>query len=474
MSDIQQKIRALMGQGSEYEKLDYKTSIDIANKGDIVEITKDIAAMLSSGGGSLLIGADDTGNASGTFTDALHSTFDEAILRAKLKKYIDEPFDVRVSSAKFDNSNFILIECSEYADGFVVLKADGQYEKNSKTKVVFREGDVFVRHGSASEKWKQHDIRRIIAGQVSKERSEWLKEIGGLGLIPYDNTRSIKATLKNEVNELEQKINKSELNIHDIEVSLDRITKVSIESVDKEDDSLFKASIDTLNTIYNLGFNSNGAWRLNNGFNPVELWYEVLIRIPLIGGVCIESKRYDLAKLIVMQKVDGDDGDYYTNWYRHALTMSARANYSPREVDSEPRSILSATTSLFRESKQYKKILNWSDDEGRTFIVRFDYLAAITIIDNLQEYDQSQYYPSFAFYDKARVIQMMKDILLKDELREKLFKSTPPQLAQYINSIDQTAQREGSFFWHTGQWRGELNTFMQQATSSENKHSFRA
>ena len=466
MSDIEKKVRALMSQGSEHEKLDYKTSIDTTNKGDIVEISKDIAAMLSSGGGSLLIGADDTGNASGTFTDDLYEKFDETILRAKLKKYIDEPFDVRVSSTKFDSSNFILIECSEYADGFVVFKADGQYEKNSKAKVVFRAGDVFVRHGSASEKWQQHDIRRIVAGQVSKERSEWLKEIGGVGLASGDNTRSMKATLKNEANRLKQKINESELTIHDIEVSLDRVTKVSIEAIDSEDDNLFKASVDTLNTIYNLGFNSQGTWRLSNGFNPVELWYEVLIRIPLIGGACIESKRYDLATLIVMQNVDGDDGDYYTNWYRHALTMSARANYSPREVNDEPRSMLSATTSLFRENKQYKKILNWDDDEGRTFIVRFDYLAAITITDSLQKYDQSQYYPSFAFYDKTRVIQLMKDILLTDEIREKLFKSTPSQLAQYINSIDQTAQHAGNYFWHTGQWRGELSAFMQQAASS--------
>lgn len=60
MDSIDNKILSLLKQGSENQKLDYKRSFDISNKGECIEIIKDIAAMLSSGGGIILIGADGT------------------------------------------------------------------------------------------------------------------------------------------------------------------------------------------------------------------------------------------------------------------------------------------------------------------------------------------------------------------------------------------------------------------------------
>jgi hypothetical protein len=44
-----------------------------------------------------------------------------------------------------------------HPDGFCIFKADGFYGKAA----VFRAGDVYARHGSASERWQQPDIDRI-------------------------------------------------------------------------------------------------------------------------------------------------------------------------------------------------------------------------------------------------------------------------------------------------------------------------
>ncbi|GEM_PF-7062153 len=459
MLDIEQKIRALLGQGSEHERLDYKQSLDIDDKADLIEITKDIAAMLSSGGGSLLIGADDNGGFGTRFTDGLYDKFDETTLRAKLKKYIDEPFDVHVSSVKFDGHNFVLIECEGYRDGFVVLKADGQYEKNGKIKLIFRSSEVFVRHGSASERWRQHDIRRIIASQVSKERATWIKELSFLEPSGTENYRHIKSEVKAELSLIRSKLNDATLTEPDIVVSLDKIIRIGIEAIDDENDKVFNLSLTTVHDIYGLGFDSRGNWRLNNGFDPVELWYSILVRLPLLGGACIEAKRYDLVKSIALQNVNGADGEYYSNWYRHALTMSARQNYTPQDDGS----ILAATTRLFRQDLMYKELLGWDDDQGRTYIVSFDYLACLMIVDHMKRSDDSDYYTSFGFYEKTRIMPMMRDIVLDADTRGKVFDSQPPQIAYAINCVDDMGSRVGRQFWHKGQWRGELADFIQNA-----------
>lgn len=457
--DIEKKIRALLSQGSEHEKLDYKRALDLAEKSEVIEITKDIAAMLSSGGGALLIGADDTGNPVSDFTQEMYDGFDETTLRSKVKKYIDEPFDIRVSSTAFDGNNFTLIECGEHQDGFVVMKSIGQYDQNGRNKIIFQPGDVFVRHGSASERWQQHDIRRIISSQVSKERATWIKEFSFLEPNGNDNYRHIKSEIKAELNLIRSKLNDATLNHSDIVVSLDKIVRIGIEAIDDENDKVFNLSLSTIHDMYGLGFDSRGNWRLNNGFNPVELWYEVLIRLPLLGGACIEAKRYDLAKTIPLQQVNGNDGEHYSNWYRHALTMSARQNYAPQDDGS----ILAATTRLFREDLMYKDLLGWDDELGRTYIVSFDYLACLVVVDHMKRSDDSDYYTSFGFYEKSRIVPMMRDIILNTEIREKVFESQPPQIAYAVNCVDDTGSRVGRQFWHRGQWRGELSDFMQQA-----------
>jgi hypothetical protein len=64
-----------------------------------------------------------------------------------------------VARHSLDGSEFALIYVGPHPDGFVVLERDGQVAKES----VFRKGDVYARHGSASERWQQEDVARLRA-----------------------------------------------------------------------------------------------------------------------------------------------------------------------------------------------------------------------------------------------------------------------------------------------------------------------
>ncbi len=467
MDVIEEKIRTLLSQGSEHEKLDYKRLIDLDEKHDEVEITKDIAAMLSTGGGSLLLGADDNGIPSSDFTKELYDKFDETKLRGKLKRYINEPFEVRVSGAQIDGHYFRLIECDEYEDGFVVIKSIGQYNVGGqRDKVIFVPGDVFVRHGSASEKWQQHDIKRIVKSQVDKVKVNWIKDahllMTGLNNVTDPNAES-KDVLKTVFKDFRKRLNNSEISNSDITLTVDKITAISIQAAQSNNTELFELSIKTLHDTYGLGFDTQGSWRQNNGFDPVNLWYEILIRLPLIGGACIEAGEYMYAKKVVLQGVQGTDSEFYSNWYRHAFTMSVRASYTPRDSDNQPMSFLSATTALFREDPLYRELLDWDSDSGRVYIVRFDYLAGIFIMDSSQNNDVSETYPSFAFYEKNKIVPMVIDIILDDQKRVWLFKSKKENIAYIIKALDLVAEQESRHFWRTRWQNTQISEFLEDA-----------
>ena len=84
--------------------------------------------------------------------------FDEATLRAKLAKWIPEPFDLKVGVHHHDGNLLAVVYVGPSPEGCCIFRADGQYEKNGKQVTVFRASDVFVRHGTASERAQQHDL----------------------------------------------------------------------------------------------------------------------------------------------------------------------------------------------------------------------------------------------------------------------------------------------------------------------------
>ena len=76
--------------------------------------------------------------------------YDEANLRAKLAKYLPQPFELRTAVHTINDCTFVIIRIPPRPDGFCVFAADGTHEKNGKEVFVFRKGEVFARHGTAT------------------------------------------------------------------------------------------------------------------------------------------------------------------------------------------------------------------------------------------------------------------------------------------------------------------------------------
>lgn len=150
------KLRELLRAAHEHEGLDYKRQLDLADGGALLELVKDIAA-LSASGGYLVIGCDDGGRATGLVTEQHVTLLDESRLRAKVKRYLPEPLTLRTARHELDGDRFVLVYVGPHPDGFVILQDDGQGANGH----VFRRGDVFVRQGTASERWNPSDFSQI-------------------------------------------------------------------------------------------------------------------------------------------------------------------------------------------------------------------------------------------------------------------------------------------------------------------------
>jgi hypothetical protein len=179
----EEKLRALLAEGHEQSVLDFKTQLDLNERHDVIELAKDVAAMQAEeSGGYLVIGVDDRGKPVSDLTAGQAKLFDEATLRSKLKKFIAEPFDVRTATHVIDGNTVVLVYVAPNVEGWCIFAATGEYYEpipgSTKTRpiVVFRRGDVFVRHGTASERWQDADRSRLLQRAISRRKEAWRAE----------------------------------------------------------------------------------------------------------------------------------------------------------------------------------------------------------------------------------------------------------------------------------------------------------
>ena len=188
-----QALADLLAVQGERDWLDYKRQCDMSSTRGVVELAKDAGAMMITGG-YVVVGADDHGRPSG---DVQHpGLFDPATLHAKLAKYLPKPIEIRAAIHHHLGQSFAIIYFPPHQDGFCIFETDGTYQDSGgKMQTVFRHGEVFARHGTRSERWKQSDIavikRQLQAGadRVRDDAAEAFQllqalpgQLGGSGL----------------------------------------------------------------------------------------------------------------------------------------------------------------------------------------------------------------------------------------------------------------------------------------------------
>lgn len=138
-----------------------------------------MVAMANSGGGAIIIGANDDGTPSGQNVSAARK-LDAADVANKIQKYTSEPFaDVRVERDNRNGHDFAVLVIGP-ADYPLAFTRPGTYpdpKDSTKQKCAFSVGTFYFRHGPKSEPGTTHDLRTWLAARLDRVRQEWLQGI---------------------------------------------------------------------------------------------------------------------------------------------------------------------------------------------------------------------------------------------------------------------------------------------------------
>lgn len=161
----------------ETDTVDFKTSIDVSNKGDMCELIKDIVAMANSGGGVLLIGVNDDGTPSNYDVSEILNC-DPADFTNKIFGYTGKHFSsFEVMEAQKLGSRVAAIVIREVSIPLVFNSVGNYQDSNGKTKTAFNVGTVYFRHGAKSEPGTSDDLQKFLEREIEKVKHSWLDGI---------------------------------------------------------------------------------------------------------------------------------------------------------------------------------------------------------------------------------------------------------------------------------------------------------
>jgi hypothetical protein len=476
-----EKLRLLLEEQHESEGLDYKRTLDLGVKRGVVELAKDVGAMQLAGG-FIVIGADDHGRPTGEVdeTHVRRSLFDQATLQGKLRHYIPDPFEIRSAVHEIKGNSVVLIYVAPHADGFCIFKADGNYEGGS----AFRAGDVFVRHGSASEPWHQQDISRIVSGIVQREKEKWREELREdmrrlqVGLAAAETASGPAAALTWQLDEeafdattvellrrgddipirllLDQalfdarKLADRDGGAPDLGVLLDRLASLAALTIDFERREDFERVLRAFLSIYALGWDQNGIARDHAPVPAPRLWLMVIERVYALGALAVRRENWHAVRALGLggDQQWGWDFERYRSWLRHALTMAARANlFSERRDDRVVElSLLSLANRHIERLPRLRPDIPADDDVALTSLCQFDFAAALAVIQDTGEIDRAHFYTNFARFEARRAEPIVVRVIEDADTRRQLTPLDDRDLAVAIAALDRYAHGEAIQF----------------------------
>lgn len=474
----EQQLTHLLSLGHESAGLDYKATLDLHQKRDLVELAKDVGAFQADGG-YIVIGADDQGGPVPPGVPAADlARFDEANLRPKLAKWLPDGFEIRTATHTLAGCTFVLIHVVPNPAGFCIFKSDGQHGEGKEAKTVFRQGDVFVRHGTSSERWAQSDIDPIIDRRVAAKKDDWRAErqadsqdlvkgpaanftwrldietfdLATTELLRADDDIPLRRMLNAAIAEAREVLEKGDR--EELETLVGRITTVIAQGITYKRRRWVDEGLDALGEIYRLGFDHKLF--AESLLRQETLWLVTLDHLLALGALATRQADWTTVRTIVVRPPEEPD-EYYATWLRHALTQAARANMLTET------SLITLAAERAAEVPALLPDLVPTDDRLITSLCQFDFLAAVTIIGATGELSTSNWYTNFARFYTSRVVPIAERLLSDVTMRATLFPEPDALLAAALREIDRMATKEGVRYsgWH-GWAYSTIGTFLAE------------
>lgn len=508
-----EKVSELLALGTEYAELDFKRTLDPADKRDQVELAKDVAAMQVRGG-YIVIGVDEAGAPTGELAHIDLALFDEARLSARLRKWLPDQLTLTTRVLEREGESITVICVAPHPAGYAVLRADGQYPKgNGEVGEVFRAGDMFWREGTSSTRLTQTALEGIIEARVGRAKTDWMAEqrairvqeraeleaayqardlktqpLGAVGVdlevsalrlamleLLRDGDHIALTHVLKEASARARTVLDRDGDV-DVELSelLDKLTCTAAVFLEYDADDWFERVVETLAEVYSMPATEDQArqfgyaTRIDTRDRAPLVWLRIAERVQGLGALAVRRDKWRFIRVLTLQHPDRI-GDYYENWLRHALTMSARAQHL-QERREDGREVELSLLSLSRAVVQRLECLRPDgvqpdDDVIITSLAQFDVLSNIVAIDGAGLADRrgGVFYPNFARFRQARVNPVVAQLIEEPQRRADLLDTLDDAgLATALQLIASLAHSEGIRFDGFEHWQPPVSDFISE------------
>ena len=158
--------------------IDFKRTFIPTSPEDWHDLSKDVVAMANSGGGVIIIGAENNGAASFAGAASNFLAIDPADLTNKIYKYTECHFsDFQIRRAQKAECELALLVIGGAQTPLVFTKEGGYTDPEGHPKRAFAAGTVYFRHGAKSEPGNSNDLRAFVERAVENIRKTWLDGI---------------------------------------------------------------------------------------------------------------------------------------------------------------------------------------------------------------------------------------------------------------------------------------------------------
>ena len=483
------KLSELLAVGTELPELDFKQGVSTdsgqVSKRSQVELAKDIAAMQMLGG-YIVIGALDDGKPSGkvTQTQIDDKLFDEAKLRGQFRKWIPEPFELMVGTHEVDGNWYVVMYIGPNREGLCVIQADGQYpDRNGKDKTVLSQGDVFARHGTASERWHQRDVAAFLQRMTDARKESWrttellptlaqlrqsesavnLTQLSAsaytwqldeasfvdmtIELIRRADTIPITLFLK-DAPFTARRIAESPDATSDFTTYLHRLTCLASVALYLDATDIFEQAVKALVEVYGItkdglyGDDARVASHIGQ-LHHADIRFAVVRHAMALGAFCFSRAYWKGIRTIVLARKQLDI-QHNNCWLTEGLVTAARNELMQTDRDGtlQRATAVSFVAATLNQMAWLQQHVDGGDDDVLAAIVQFDALAMLVAEHEVQAPQGSigfeVYYPNFAELSWPRFepvwLRMIEDEVFRHELGFDSLASLKP--------VMQTAQKQ--------------------------------
>jgi hypothetical protein len=383
----------------------------------------------------------------------------------------------------------------------------------------FRAGDVFVRHGSSSERWNQSDVQAIYARVVERERERWLREAvpelrrafsavlpdGGAAALPMD----AGALVVQDAETFEQTIRKhrtetavssaARAELRDILVAaeevvreewarnvtaqaggepgdqaedsgeisratasaaaLDRIAQVGAALIDYEQTDLLRLVIETLVRLFQDAPRQGpelGGRRIPSAMVAVR-WRDVLVRVYVLGALSVYREQYSSIKELVLQKERPEHRGRF--WLRETVTSLARSE------QFQPNSLIPLVTEYVADHPVFFRRFRSHKDDVVNALCRFDFLqCAVSVAETNDLWDC---FPNFGAYYNERTEPVVQSLVTGGKARDAVPTVDDAKLAEVIRELDKLAGQQFVMYagWDSNSWNSQqIKEFLTRNT----------